>query len=580
MKKNYWITDSQDEQCIEDLFRDADQIHIPIFQREYVWKQREFDALIHDIQLIKDSVEHSQFLGAIVAYERPRDSKIVGRLRSLDIVDGQQRLLTLYIFILAISERIHFHDKDAASEIIQEFLLLPKRRGLNVNTRIVPSFKDRTQFRNIWNRINTPEKLKDILNDNPPIPPKPSGKSEGSLTKQYARIITWLKKSSPSEPDDNVAYLQDTLNIITRYLTFVHLKLTDAVVATKIFERLNYRGVKVGVVDLVRNEIFSRSTDSPEEALNIYETEWRPFEAKFEEREDGFFFPYTLIHNSLIKKSELFSQLRKMWKDLGPSEIIEHMKPYQKAYISIIFGQPSYTSKKLNHSIKSLHAIRIPSATFPFVIKLICEIENKDLEVNAGVKLLRFLESFLVRRAIVGFEPTGLHAIFKGVWNEIRSNPSVSALKEQILSRSTIQYPSNKEVENSILIRPLYKSRITQFILREYDNNLTGDTPKEDFTLEHILPQSWEENDEWSKVFTKEEHKELKDTIGNLIPLSGVLNQNVQRDKYSKKRKRYARESMFVTARKLSEENENWTKESINKRGKTLANWINKKWKE
>ena len=99
-----------------------------------------------------------------MAYERPRDSKIVGRLRSLDIVDGQQRLLTLYIFILAISERIHFHDKDAASEIIQEFLLLPKRRGLNVNTRIVPSFKDRTQFRNIWNRINTPEKLKDILN--------------------------------------------------------------------------------------------------------------------------------------------------------------------------------------------------------------------------------------------------------------------------------------------------------------------------------------------------------------------------------------------------------------------------------
>lgn len=91
-----WITDSQDEQSLEDLFRDADQIHIPIFQREYVWAKQEFDNLIHDITLIKDSVENAQFLGAIVAYERPRPIEVVGRLRVLDIVDGQQRLLTLF----------------------------------------------------------------------------------------------------------------------------------------------------------------------------------------------------------------------------------------------------------------------------------------------------------------------------------------------------------------------------------------------------------------------------------------------------------------------------------------------------
>ena len=99
-----WITDSQDEQNLEDLLRDSDQIHIPIFQREYVWKQKEFDFLIHDIQLIQESVENSQFLGAIVSYERPRDNKIVGRLRSMDIVDGQQWLLTIYIFFQLLLE--------------------------------------------------------------------------------------------------------------------------------------------------------------------------------------------------------------------------------------------------------------------------------------------------------------------------------------------------------------------------------------------------------------------------------------------------------------------------------------------
>ena len=76
-----WITDSQDEQSYEELFRDSDQVHIPIFQRSYIWKKREFDHLISDIEQIQENVDRTQFLGAIVAYERPRPRGIVGRLR-------------------------------------------------------------------------------------------------------------------------------------------------------------------------------------------------------------------------------------------------------------------------------------------------------------------------------------------------------------------------------------------------------------------------------------------------------------------------------------------------------------------
>lgn len=575
-----WITDSQDEQNLEDFFRDADQIHIPIFQREYVWKQKEFDALILDLLQIKDSVENSQFLGAIVAYERPRDNNIVGRLRSLDIVDGQQRLLTIYIFILAIAERIHFYDKDSASEIIQEFLLPSQRRGLNINTRIVPSFKDRSQFRALWDRINTPEHLQETLKDNPPRPPLPSGDSSGSLTKQYARIIAWLKKHTPSEPDSAIEFLQETLSVISRKLTFVHLKLTDAVVATKIFERLNYRGVKVGVVDLVRNEIFSRNSQDPEASLNIYNTEWRPFETLFENREDGFFFPYTLIHNSSVKKSELFSELRTIWKKLTPSEIIKHMQPYQEAYLSIVTGAPSYSFKKLNDQIINLHSARVPSATYPFIMKVLYEIKNETLDINKGIKLLEFLESFLVRRAILGYEPTGLHAIFKGVWYEIKATPTVQSLKEQITSRSTVQYPSDKEVKEAVRARSLYTAKITQYILREYDKYLEGDTPKEDFTIEHIMPRTWIDNDDWSKKISKEAHRDLKDTLANLIPLTGELNKNVQRDLFDKKRIRYQKESMFITARHIAETYDDWNKETIVNRAEILSKWIIERWKE
>lgn len=57
-----WITDSQDEQNFEGLVRDADQIHIPIFQRSYVWKNKQLAELLADIDQVRSGVEETQFM--------------------------------------------------------------------------------------------------------------------------------------------------------------------------------------------------------------------------------------------------------------------------------------------------------------------------------------------------------------------------------------------------------------------------------------------------------------------------------------------------------------------------------------
>ena len=177
-----WITDSQDEQTLEELLRDIDQIHIPIFQRSYIWKQKQFDELQQDIRLVHEGIEESQFLGAVVGFERPRQREIVGRLRSLAIVDGQQRLLTLYIYVMALVECLSSIDKEDGAEITRELLLLSKRRGLEINTRVVPAFADRSQFRVLWDNINSPSVLQDNFDgNNAPLPPPPSGHPAGDF---------------------------------------------------------------------------------------------------------------------------------------------------------------------------------------------------------------------------------------------------------------------------------------------------------------------------------------------------------------------------------------------------------------
>jgi len=575
-----WITDSQDEQSLEELFRDADQIHIPIFQREYVWGQTELNHLCQDILLILESLESSQFLGAIVAYERTRPTHIVGRMKVIDVVDGQQRLLTLYIFVLALAERIYQYDSTASAEIIQEFLLLSARRGLDVNTRIVPSFDDRNQFRAIWDRINSPELMKSILVSNPPKPPLPSGKSSGKLDSQYLRINTWLKKQTPSQPDEAVAYLRSVLDIVTQKLTFVHLKLTDASVATKIFERLNFRGVRVDIGDLVRNEVFARSSQNTGLDLELYETVWRPFESKFQGQEELFYFPYCLIHNSNVKKSELFSELRDIWKGFGPKDIVDHMQGYQAVFLDIVKGDTHYNDKGLNQQVIRLYNLKIPSAIYPFVMQVLYHFKTGKVSLSCTKDLLAFTESFIVRRSVLGFEPTGLHSLFKGLWNDIQMDISVPRLKSEIFKRQTIQYPNDKEIRTALFNRPLAKAKICNFLLTEYDKSIQGDNPMDVPTIEHILPQTYSENSDWANNFTKESHKKYVDVLANLIPLSSPLNSSIQASSFAIKRERYRNESMFKAPRNLYEQWSAWSPESIDERSAILYDWFVTRWVE
>lgn len=573
-----WITDSQDEQSYEDLFRDSDQIHIPIFQRSYIWKKREFDYLIRDIAQIQENVERTQFLGAIVAYERPRPRGIVGRLRELDIVDGQQRLLTLYMFVMAIVEVSASYDRDYANETVQEFLLLQPRRGLEINTRIVPAFDDRSQFRILWDRLNTPDVLQEQFRTNTPHPPSPSGTTTGNMIEQYYRILRYIKDNWPINQEERLVYLQRLQETITGNLSFVHLKLTDASVAMKIFERLNFRGVKVGIEDLVRNEVFSRCEDQPTQASTVFHNNWRPFIDGFDNQPSGFFFPYCLIHNSNITKSELFTALRETWDRLSPIEIINHMKPYQKPYMAIDQGVNNYQQDDVKRNIGRLYRINSPSSIYPFIMSILHNFESEQLSQDLCLKFLHFTEAFLVRRAILGFEPTGLHSLYKGLWGTINPDPTLQKYIAEIDSRSTIHRPSDEEVKEAVKNRPLAKSRICHYLLVEYDKSLPGDNPGDSATIEHVLPDTYPSTGPWNEFFTEREHKDLKDTLANLLPLSNPLNSSIQQSPYQNKRHRYLMESMFKAPRRVANTYTEWTLESIHTRAEEIASWTVERW--
>lgn len=571
------ITDSRDEQTLDDLRRDADQLHIPIFQRSYVWTTGQLKQLNDDIQLVRDGIEESQFIGAVITYELPRQHEVSGRLKSLAIVDGQQRLLTLSIYIMAVAELMAPYEPEEAALTVQDYLLLPPRPGLNINTRIVPAYADRNQFRGLWDRLNSPEVLQDQLLSNPPRPPAASGETFGKLSNQYRAIIREIKKGLPDSKELHLEHLRMLLGYVTRDLTFVHLKLNDASSATKIFERLNFAGVKVGIVDLVRNEVFSRANADPVEAQRLFADVWRPFEELFSGHAESFFFPYALIQDSNTKKSEIFTKLRQSWNEMSPEQVVQNMRVYQEPFMAVHDTLKVSSSLEVSIRLERLKRIRRPSVTYPFLMRILEGLQSGEVAEQQCVSILEGLEVFLVRRAILGYEPTGLHALFKSLWGDL---PEVSAkgLAEVVNSKPTIQWPIDTEVEAAVRNRSLAKANICGFLLQEFDRSLPGDVVEDAPSIEHILPQSYDPEGAWASSFSKEEHKKYKDTLANLIPLSTPLNSSLQAGEYSTKRARYLSESKFVTPRFLAQNYLDWTPISIEKRAADMAKWVVEKW--
>ena len=572
------ITDSQDEQSLDGLLRDSDQIHIPVFQREYKWGKPEFDELLEDIHRIRLGKENVQFLGAIVSYERPRPREVTGRLRAIDIVDGQQRLLTLYIFVMAIAEFMLPDDVSLAAQTARDYLLLPHRSGLPVNTRIVPSYSDRAQFRRLWEQLMKGDGFVSKLSEDLPTLPTTMGNWDGKLVAQHNRITRFLRTQVKEfTATERRSVLQELLTIVGEKLTFVVLELKDASTATKIFERLNFRGKKVGIVDLVRNEIFSRVGEEPERATKVFNNLWIPFQERFDTRAEHFFFPYTLIHDSNTKKSELFRGLRRIWGSRSPSQIIDHMRPYQVPFLALDGGLP-LADPDIDLRLDRLKRLGRPSSVYPFLMRLLHSHQHDGTETSVVIDVLDLVESFLVRRAIAGYEPTGLHAVFKGLWNEVETNLSVVTVSSAIRKRRTIQWPADAELREAVHLRDIAAARVCKYVIVEHDKYLKGDDPDGEPTIEHVMPRSRDAGSAWAEAFTSTEHRKLLHTWANLIPLSKPLNDSIQRAPYSTKRERYLAESMYVTPRWIAKNIPEWTPQVLAERAALLGDWAVHRW--
>jgi hypothetical protein len=561
-----------DKTNVHDTFDGSVRYSAPVYQRYYVWGDEPLQALLEDIE--NSGVENlEQFIGATVIQDFGKKGGSQSPNEYL-MIDGQQRLTTIYLLIcgLAWAYMKGGRDEDALT-LAQTYLAFSagKYKGM---PKLLPTVQDRRQ-------------LFDILQDDITcIEWNLKGESIDEHSSRHGISSQWdniKREFSELFFSEDGEFLKENTDVFYERLisniVFIQVTLEATDDANTVFSKLNYEGVKLSLSDLVRNDVISRVPDNCKDALDkFYDSTWKPFEKAFPRNSfDQYITIYSFIKfNGLISKSRAFPELQKKWTTSNPTSIVAEMNVYADIYCALVEYSPiEGINEQVGERVRRFSLMPKTTVTWPYILELLNACRDGIASKKQTLQCLSIVESFLVRRAIAGLEPTGLHAVFKGLWG--KAGADQKKLKEKIVT-GTIRCPNDQQTRETLSSGDMYSRKITKYLLIQRElhfNKENGyDNATEDFTVEHVLPQSL--TADWLEWFSKEEHKALLHTIGNLVPLTKGQNGRIKDLDWAKKKSIIKGSNWKITQNAASART--WDKGQIQRRAKQFADWAVEEW--
>ena len=577
---------------VRELFTTADRrLLAPEFQRTYVWRSEGPNSHIarfwRDLARLRDEGtsegedQDSLFLGALVLQLIEPGGRGTVPLHS--IIDGQQRIMTLYLVLTALAEAFQdAGDIASAQDIESEYLLV--RTGAERNRpRVEPTFTDTRQFLNIMSCLEHPEPLLDR---------QAFGPEDYFLWQGWQAIRQEVRRQCSEAGVLSSSRLAELRDVITERIEVVEITLGIRHDPHEVYERLNNEGERLKIVDLVRNAVFLTVGRDAAAADRIFSRHWQPFEADLgRQDQDSYFFPYALIRDRRTTKASAYVRLRNYWKtdqvtggkrgEEAAKQIMDDLRQYLPAYRAIVgTADPPGLPLRSGDTLSLLRRLNPPQTMYPYLMQLINRHILGEVDELQFETAIRIIDSFIVRRAVVGLGGTGLHTIFKDLWDRAEADP------EDLLSRlqvRTVQFPDDDEFAESIRTTELYTVQRCAYILTEYERSQTrGDLPlvePDDITIDHLLPQS-ASLEEWGG-FTREQRDTLVNTWANLVPLSRKANAEKGAMTWAMQRQMMVDEggTVFKTTREVFDKfPEKWDAEALGQRADALVEWALERW--
>ncbi len=534
---------------------------IPVYQRNYDWKLKNCQKLFEDIISIHYRDADSYFIGSIVTYPNPKQNED-SRLNEKLIIDGQQRITTVFLLLLAIRDYVTENDlmDDDLKSSIETIVFNIKTKKLKLKS----VKKDDEILQNlIENNLSTTNKTSSVYQN----------------YKYFTRAIADCGVSP-----HKVLKALDKLQIVNISLEIGKDN------PQLIFESLNSSGVDLSGADLIRNYLLM---DLPAEIQEeYYFNYWSIIEERTKFKVKDFVRDFLTLNTKKIPRKqdkEIYESFKEYFVKAKQTkrEILDELLEYSQYYCWISFAD--YSDQDINEFLKSFNRLEV-TVSYPYLLSLFSLYENKEISKKEIIEVLSTLESFLLRRIICEAPTNALNKIFMMLPHEVSVSNSDIAYSDQVkvsLVKKMVsgRFPTNKEFLENLTNREIYrmKSKNKVYLLEHIENfnnnekidleNLLSDKK---ISIEHIMPQRL--NPTWKAELGKdyeEIHNKYLHNLGNLT-LTGY-NGPMSNKSFSVKQKKGFEISKLFLNESLKKEHK-WTDEEIKSRGRMLAGIALKRW--
>ena len=580
------------KKVITELFNECSQYLIPLFQRGYVWTlPRHVAPLWQDLIERVDALEERQkdlqavsnanklkplrkhFLGTLVVTEL-KSGTYSGRISTREVIDGQQRLTTLQILLLAFRDVV----KPLQDGILNDMLKpLHYNTGyfsvLEDNMKLMPTNAGREDMKALYTLSSL-----DQVCDQYPV----QGKTKRDTWSRplmvqtylyfYLMIDSYLKGHRfddevnaqsgqtlsdaaihaidkqnqiqcfyPAEPS-LLERAKLLYNMLTESVQVMYLELEDEDDPQIIFETLNARGAPLQPSDLVRNFIFLDATRKQENVDQLYENYWKNFDErdsgtgkknlKFWRQEEtqgrlkNTRLDLLLYHYVVLRKAEefkvghVFDEFKAWWisDDRNMDKELKRLNDVAKHFEVFLTPNQDTRFGLFCRRLKQLDTGTIA----PLVLFFLERYAPDSAEFYA---VLDVLESYLIRRFVCGFNTKSYSKTFIKILSDFKqagqaSAADLAAALVKLAGDSQI-WPNDTAFKDAWLCRRVYigrsnnkvKAVLESLEQAQRSNKSEYLTLPPQLSIEHVLPQSWQTNYPFAADQDTPENREKRERL-------------------------------------------------------------------
>lgn len=448
---------------------------IPVYQRKYDWKLENCRQLYSDLKKIVLEGRSSHFFGSIVSSVVP-----VGSRLEYHIIDGQQRLTTVTLLLLAMRNLIAQQKLVSQSgrldeQIAQRFLISPWAAA-DDQIKLRPVKGDR-------------EALARLFGDEEDFDPA------SNLTHNYRFFCDMLLKESISI---------DELYAAIGKLEIISITLDHDDNAQLIFESLNSTGLALEEGDKIRNYILMGL--NPREQNSYYDTYWTKIEKCTGNDVSSFVRDYLSIKEQVTPTLNTVYHAFKVYADgirQPITTLLDDLLRYARLFEKLRTCKSGLGEKRLDDCLYRMSRLDI-GVTRPFLMEVLRL--NQDGKLSSQDVLTVFLttEDYLFRRNICEVPTNALNKIFLMLNKEIlRYDGTTENYVEKFVyallsKRESGRFPDDEEFSTALAAKQVYlmRGKYKAYLFERLENHGTIETKdvythldNKVYTIEHIMPQ-------------------------------------------------------------------------------------------